>query len=328
VSDLGRAAVILILAVTDPPLVGIFGLIIVLSAFAPAFDSARGATLPDVLEGEAYIKGNALCNLLFQAAIVVGFVAGGALLASTGAMRSLLVDAGTFLVSAGVLLATLSARASSPGRNQTSVFRDTAEGVRLVSANPTLRRLLGYALLGAIAVAAPESLAIPVVSSLGGGSVAAGILTASIPAGFIVGSFAILRLPVEDRPRLLPWLVVLSVVPLLVTPAVRSIPVLVLLWGLSGLGSALQLIASAAYVTAAPVHARARAYGLATTALMAGQGLAQFGAGAMSSALGGTHGPRFAVAMLAGATFLALPVVSGFVRSDRRTAQGTGDLVR
>ena len=327
-SDLGRAAVVLVLAITDPPQWGIFGLIFVLAAFAPAFDSARGATLPDVLEGETYIKGNALCNLAFQAAVVGGFVAGGALLAGVGSERALIVDAGTFLFSAGVLHGTLSARRGDPAPSTTNLFHDTAEGFRLVVANPVLRSLLGYALLGAVAVAAPESLAIPVVSSVGGGSVAAGILTASIPAGFILGSFAVLRLPAGDRPRLLPWLVLVSVVPLIATPAVTSVPALVVLWGLSGLGSSLQLIASAAYVSAAPVQARARAYGLASAALMAGQGAAQFGAGAISSAVGIHNGPGAAVAVLAVLTLLVLPVVGGFVRSGSRIPQGNSDLVR
>jgi MFS family permease len=328
VSDIGRGAVVIALAVFELPLVGIFALIVLLSAFAPAFDSARGATLPEVLKGEAYIKGNALCNLVFQAAVVGGFVAGGALLAGVGERRALLADASTFLVSAGVLLATLSARQNPAVVERKSLIRDTADGFRLVASNPTLRRLLGYALLGAIAVAAPESLAIPVARSLGGSSVEAGILTASIPAGFIVGSFVILRLPPHERPRLLPWLVVLSVAPLLVTPAVGSIPALVVLWGLSGLGSALQLIASAAYVSAAPGHTRGRAYGLATTALMAGQGFAQFAAGALSSAVGEINGPRIAVALLAGATLLALPVVGEFVRSEQRNSQANEGLVR
>ena len=327
-SDLGRAGVVLALALTDPPQWAIFGLIFVLAAFAPAFDSARGATLPDVLEGENYIKGNALCNLAFQAAVVGGFVAGGALLAGVGADRALVVDAATFLFSAGVLHGTLAGRRSGLERPKTNLFHDTAEGFRLVAADPALRSLLGYALLGAVAVAAPESLAIPVVSSLGGGSIGAGILTASIPAGFILGSFAVLRLPAEDRPRLLPWLVLVSVLPLLATPAVHDVTALVALWALSGLGSSLQLIASAAYVSAAPIQARGRAYGLASTSLMAGQGVAQFGAGAISSAMGVHHGPGTAVAVLAGITLLALPVVGGFVRSDSRIPQANGDLVR
>jgi MFS family permease len=209
----------------------------------------------------------------------------------------------------------------------TSLWRDSAAGIKLVAQDPTLRRLLAYAVLGAVAVAAPESLAIPLVHSLKGGSVEAGILTASIPAGFIVGSFAILRLPADRRPALLPWLVLLAVVPLLLTPLLNSIPALVALWAVSGLGSALQLIASAAYVSAAPVSARARAYGVATTALMAGQGAAQLGAGGIASAVG-REGPGVAVAVLALVTLGCLPFLAGFVRSGRGISQGTREFVR
>jgi uncharacterized membrane protein YfcA len=50
------------------------------------------------------------------------------------------------------------------------------------------------------------------------------MLTAAVPAGFLLGSYGLLRLPAERRERLFPWLVVLSCVPLLLTPLTSSLP--------------------------------------------------------------------------------------------------------
>ena len=327
-SDLGRAAVVAFLTISQLSLPMLFTLLVLLEALAPAFDSARGASLPDILPGDLYPKGNALCNLAFQGAQVAGFALGGLLLTQVGPSRALLVDSGTFLVSAGVLLVAL--QAHKPVRQEAAqgLLRETVDGIRLVSGNRDLRNLLAFALMGAVAVAAPESLAVPTAASLGGGTVAAGLLTASLPAGFVLASFAVLRLPSDRRRELLPRLVVVSAVPLLITPLVHDVPLTVVLWTLSGMGSSIQLVASAAYVAAAPAHARARAYGIASTVLMASQGLAQLTAGSLSSALGLAHGPGLSVAAVALGTLIVLPIFARNVRLQDKAAQENGDPVR
>jgi MFS family permease len=328
VSDLGRASVVAVLASAEVQVAALFALLIVLSAFAPAFDSARGATLPDILPGDAYPKGSALCNLVFQGSQVAGFAFGGVLLAKTDTQTALLVDAGTFLVSAGVLLAVLQARKPEERTEHTSLLRDSVEGIRVVASHPRLRLLLGYAVIGAVAVAAPESLAVPLASDLGGGTTAAGLLTASVPAGFVLASFAVLRVPPGRREALLPYLVLLSAAPLVLTPLVDTIPLTLALWTVSGMGSALQLVASAAYVASAPSHARARAYGIAGTTLMASQGVAQLAAGTFSSAFGGRHGTGLAISLIAVVTLASLPVLTASRSAADHHAQELGDLAR
>ncbi len=327
-SDLARAALVAVIAISDLSLPVLFALLVLLEALAPAFDSARGASLPDILPGDAYPKGNALCNLAFQAAQVAGFALGGALLTQVGPASALLVDSGTFLVSAGVLLLALQSHRPAPRAEEQGLLRETVEGIRLVSRSRDLRHLLAFALMGAVAVAAPESLAVPTAASLGGGTVAAGLLTASLPAGFVLASFAVLRLPSDRRRELLPVLVIVSALPLLITPLVDSLALTAVLWTLSGMGSSIQLVASAAYVAAAPTHARARAYGIATTVLMASQGMAQLIAGSLSGALGAAHGPQLSVAVIALVTLVCLPVFQRNIRLRDNDVQETGDLVR
>ena len=75
--DLLRVPVVLALCRTTLPLWVVFMLIAVLGALGPPFDSARSALQPDVLEGEAYVVGNALMNVCVQISQILGFVVGG-----------------------------------------------------------------------------------------------------------------------------------------------------------------------------------------------------------------------------------------------------------
>jgi len=305
VCDVARTILVLLLVLPHVPLLAVFVVLVLVELMAPPFNAARAGTLPDVLPGEQYVVGNAVLNVVFQGAQVLGFVAGGLLVATVSTRRALAVDAATFAVSTLTVLLGVHARpAAQDAASRGSLLADTAAGVRAVRSEPLLVRLLVLAVLGVAAGIAPEGLAVPVASALHHGEIAAGVLTACVPAGFLLGSIAVLRVPAERRVRLLPRLVALSCVPLLLTPLVHSLPVVVLLWLLAGTGTAVQLIASAAYVQACPAEIRSRAYGLAGTTLVGVQGLALLVSGALSEALGAAG----AVAGLALVVLLLLPL--------------------
>ena len=305
VCDVARTILVLLLVLPHVPLLAVFVVLVLVELMAPPFNAARAGTLPDVLPGEQYVVGNAVLNVVFQGAQVLGFVAGGLLVATVSTRGALAVDAATFAVSTLTVLLGVHARpAAQDATSRGSLLADTAAGVRAVRSEPLLVRLLVLAVLGVAAGIAPEGLAVPVASALHHGEIAAGVLTACVPAGFLLGSIAVLRVPAERRVRLLPRLVALSCVPLLLTPLVHSLPVVVLLWLLAGTGTAVQLIASAAYVQACPAEIRSRAYGLAGTALVGVQGLALLVSGALSEGLGAAG----AVAGLALMVLLLLPL--------------------
>jgi MFS family permease len=279
-----RAVLMAGLAVPHPPLLLVFSGLALIAAITPAFESAQSATLPDVLKGEEYAVGQALMNIAFQASQVLGFVAGGALLAALSVRQVLLIDAATFLGAAGLILGLVRERPpEAPTGAAASILRDTREGLDVVLGDVTLRRLLLFALLGAATVSVPEGLAVPISAELGGSSLSVGILTASIPAGFVLASAFVLRLAPEKRLEAMPTLAALGAVPLLLTPFVGSVAGMSALWVISGLGSSLQLVASTAFGQAVPAHARARAFGLAGSALMAVQGVAQLLAGLLAN---------------------------------------------
>jgi MFS family permease len=306
-TDLLRAPLVLVLCLSGLPLWALFGTLGLVGALAPPFDSARGAVQPDVLDGEEYVLGNGVMQLVTQSAQVVGFGVGGALVAATSPSTTLAIDAATFLLSAGVLLANLSNRPGAPATPERhSLVQDTVAGARIVGGDPRLRMLLSYALLGSAAVIAPEGLAVPVARSFGEGAFAAGVLTACVPLGYLLASVALLRLPAPRRLELLPGLTLLGCLPLLLTPLTPSVVATAALWLLAGAGGSVNLIASAAYMQTCPREYRARAYGLAGTSLCAVQGLALVGAGLLAEPVG----PRASVALLALATLVGLALVS------------------
>ncbi len=306
--DVLRAPLVLVLCFTGVPLWLVFAVLALVGLLSPPFDSARSAMQPDILLGDDYVLGSAVMQIVVQAAQVIGFGAGGALVAATSAQVSLAVDAGTFLVSAGLLVLLVRGRPTTRDpASRSSVLTDTREGLQVVLAHPTLRRLLGYALLGSAAVIGPEGLAVPVADGLGRGALTAGLLTASVPLGFLIGSLAVLRVPVERRQALLPWLALLSCAPLLLSAVITSPVALGLLWLVAGTGGSVNLIASSAYMQTSPREFRGRTYGVATTALCAVQGLALLLSGALAEPLG----PRGAVAALGALTLGALVLTVG-----------------
>lgn len=304
VCDLLRLVLVGLLVVPGVPLGVVFLVLVLVGLLAPPFDAAKGALLPELLEGDRYVTGSAVLNVVTQGAQIGGFLVGGLLVAAVGARGALAVDALTFLASA-VAVAALVRERPAPDGAGTSIAGDVRQGVRVVAGSPTLLRMLAFGALGAVVVVAPEGLAVPVAYRLGGGAVLAGLLSAAVPAGFLVGSFLVLRVDPDRRAELLPALLALACVPLLLTPFTRSGAAVAALWLLSGAGGAGQLVANAGFMTAAPAHARGRAFGLAVTVLMAVQGLVLLTAGALSEAVD----PRWAVAAAALLALALLPLV-------------------
>jgi hypothetical protein len=308
VCDVLRMVLVALLALPGLPLWLVFAVLAAVGLLAPPFEAARSALLADVLQGERFLVGNAMNQATGQAGQVVGFAAGGALVAVLGVSGALVVDAVTFGVST-VLLVLVVREHPLPARVGAAAvgfLAEAAEGARVVWHTPRLRRLLAWGLLSAAVVIAPEGLAVAVSDSRGGGAVAAGLLTASVPLGFLLGSVALLRLPAQRRDRLYVPLCALSCLPLLATPWVGDLRAVAGLWVLAGVGNALQVVANASYVQAVPAALRGRAFGVAATLLMVLQGLVLLLAGAAAEAVD----PRVPVAAAAAVGLLLLPAVA------------------
>lgn len=314
--DILRMALIAVLVVPGTPLWLIFAVLVAVGLLSPPFEAARSALLADVLRGEPYVVANTLTQTVNQAAQVFGFVGGGALVALIGVEGALLADCATFAASALLLSVGLHERGRSAVVDRPSLLRETAQGARLVAGSPTLRGLLGWGLLSAAIVIAPEGLAVAIVNDSGGGALQAGILTAAVPAGFLLGSFLLVRVPPDRRERLFVPLTLVSIVPLALTPLLDSMVLLALAWVIAGTGNALQLIAGVSYVQAVPPHLRGRAYGIAGTGLAAVQGLVLLLAGALAEVVG----PRVPVAV---AALLGLALIPAVQRAGRSSGSAS-----
>jgi MFS family permease len=284
----------------------VFAVLVLVGLLAPPFEAAHSSLLADVLSGDRYVVGNALTNAVGQAGQLLGFVAGGGMVVLLGVSGALLADAATFGLSALLLLRVREREHRVHGQEtSTTRWQEAVAGFALLGRSPRLRLLLCWGLLSATAVIAPEGLAVAVAEQDGRGPFVAGLLTASVPAGFLLGSWLVLRLPASRREPLFPYLVAASCLPLMLTAVVSDALVLCVLWTTAGLGNALQLVATAPTSREVPAHLRGRAFGVAATLLMAVQGVVLLAAGALAE----VTGPRVPVAVLAAASLLLVPLL-------------------
>ncbi|MCU1674416.1 MAG: transporter [Frankiales bacterium] len=316
-ADVSRFLLVCVMCIGGLPLWAFFVALAGVGLLTPPFEAARSALLADVVQGEQYVAANALMNVLAQGAQVAGYVLGGGLVALIGARGALAVDAATFALSA-LLLATSVARRPAPLTERLNLRLEMRAGAALVFGTPALWRLLAYAVLACAVLIVPEVLAVATAADLGRGSVTAGVLTAALPAGYVIGTTLLLRVPGARRDALLPRLVLLCVGPLVLSPLVSSPLLLTALWALAGTGAALQVVANSSFVALVPAALRGRAYGVASTLLMVGQGAAALAAGAVAERVG----PRGAVAASALVAAGALAVLVAVEPRGRHSRNG------
>jgi MFS family permease len=282
VTDVARGLLVALLLIPSPPLPLVFAVLLLVGILTPPFESARSATIPDILEGEEFIAGNALSNTMIQGAQVGGFFFGGVLVATFSVRGAIALDVVTFVVSA-LAITTMIRERPAPAATRTRHLADMAAGFSFVAREPLLRALLGYGVLASVAAIVPEGLAVAVAADAGDGALATGVLTATLPLGYVVASTLFLRVPDHRRLALLRPLTILQCVPLLATPLVHSTPLTAVLWIVAGLGTSVQLVAGATFVRSTPPEFRGRAYGIASTGLMISQGLALLAAGGLAN---------------------------------------------
>jgi MFS family permease len=284
VADVLRALVVGLMVIPAVPLPVLLVLLFAAELCAPPFSSARAALLPQVLDGELYVLGSAVNTITWEVTQVVGFVVAGASVAAVGARGALLVDAATFVVSALILAGWVRPRPApvrEPG-DTAGVGSDLGAGLRLVFGDPWLRTLTVLAWLCS-AYMIPEALAAPVAAENGAGALAVGLLLAANPIGTAIGSVVIGRwVAPERRIRWLIPMAFLCGLPLIGCLWHPDLVLVGVLWGLSGLFSAYNLTANAAFVQALPDVRRGQALGIVQSGMAVGQGVGFLLAGAVA----------------------------------------------
>jgi MFS family permease len=145
VTDLARAMVI-----ASIPLCSLFGLLSVSLIYSVAFlsstlticfDAANFAAIPSLVGQEEVVTANGRLQAGYSTAKVAGPLLGGILIIATPLSMLLLVDAASFLVSAGslVLINTSFNDSSAEGKAATNIRQAIVEGLRYVLNHPILR---------------------------------------------------------------------------------------------------------------------------------------------------------------------------------------------
>jgi len=283
-ADLSRMLLVGAMAIPGMPLWAMVLLLFVVASLNAPFQGARSALRAAIMPDDRYALGLAASQVTRELGVVGGFVAGGVIVSVLGARPALLIDAGTFLVSALLLTLAVRHRPATAGRRRQSRLAEMTAGLRLVFANQRLRALM---LLGWLCAfyTVPEALAVPYAAKLHHGSAAAGLIFAAGPLGSAVGMLIFTRLV---RPaRRLRWMGPMAVAASLTLAICLARPNLILLLAIvtaSGLLAAYQIAANAAFVLAAPDDRRGQAYAIANGGMNLGQGLLYVLAGAAASA--------------------------------------------
>ncbi|MEW1775129.1 MFS transporter [Streptomyces sp. NPDC086777] len=118
------AALLLIAGAASP--VSLAGLAALSGAAAALFEPASRSVMPALVDGDSLQSANALLKLSMRGGSILGAVLGGVLVAVMGAGRTLLVDAGTFFVSALLLtlVRTVAPVAKGPAKTMLAALRE------------------------------------------------------------------------------------------------------------------------------------------------------------------------------------------------------------
>ncbi|MEU9835872.1 MFS transporter [Streptosporangium sp. NPDC048047] len=311
---LARAVLIALVAVPSIPLPVLCALLFASQLLESPAVSAQMAMTPDILPKDAYQAGIAIQHLTSQIVTLAGFAAGGVLVAAVGTTGSLLINAATFVAAAliafrGVRFRPATGTRDSGGR----AGRDgPAAGLRLLVGDRRLRSLLALAMLAGFQVV-PEALASPYAAGLGQGTAVVGLLMASIPVGNVLGVFLLTRfVPTSARLRWLGPLACAASLPLLASAFLPGVATSLALWALIGLLGAYQVTANAEFVRITPTERRGQVLGIASSALVAAQGLGMLAGGLLAERMGMTG--ALAVAGIAG-TVAGVPAALGWHRA-------------
>lgn len=204
-ADLGRT-----LLIGSIPAAYVFGHIFLVQLFVVAalvgvltvfFDLAVTAHTPVIVPSADWADANAKVEMSTQAVYAVGPGVAGALIDLAGAPLALLVDAGSFLVSGGLIGLTRTDGTSRSAAVRRSVLREAGEGLRFMAKKPVLLRIAiaaGISNVGLLMGLAVQLLFLyramylsPLVVGIAFGIGSLGSLAGAAFAGRLMGRFGI-----------------------------------------------------------------------------------------------------------------------------------------
>lgn len=174
-AEVWRGVIYLVLAVAHLPVPAILALAFVAGLADPPFLAANSAALP-LLSGDRYVLVLTLWTSTRQAMTLIGFAAGGVLIAATSPSLALALNAGSFLLSIVFIAGSRPTRS-----NETSERRPLIRpAIRALTSDRLIVVSAGAVTIGAVLGVTVESLMVAYAAHLGYGATGAGLL-ATIP---------------------------------------------------------------------------------------------------------------------------------------------------
>jgi MFS family permease len=270
------------------PVAADLALVFAVAVYTPILAGASNRLVAEVLlDEDVYVLGRSLSNIAASTAQVAGLAFGGLAVATLGPRPALLVAAVAHLAAAVIVRVGLPQFPASSATGPRSLVRDSLLGNARLMRDREVRTLLLAQWLPPAFVVGAESLIIPYAASRGTPPDTAGVLLACIPAGMIVGNFAVGRLvrPAQWERVTIPLLVVLSV-PLIGLAAYLPTWVTAGLLAVSGVGFAYGLGLQQRFLHAVAEPDRGIAFGLLSTGVMTLQGVGPIVFGGLAEVIG------------------------------------------
>ncbi|MEX2274238.1 MAG: MFS transporter [Actinomycetota bacterium] len=247
-SDVGRGiAIASLLLVGEPSVPHFYAVAVLLGVFGSLFQPALLASVPNVVEKHQVVAAQSLVSATLHVAVVAGPALGGYLISRLSPDTVFGINAGSFLLSAGLIASVSIARSPRVRAVAGSGLRDLREGFRYVASNRLARAILvvvGLVSLGAATKTPLEPLFVRDVladgDALGAGSRIFGLITASWGLGMLLGSVTAPGLARRwARERLLPIAIAIVGVMVLVVSRTEDFSTVLLAWFVAGWANAL-----------------------------------------------------------------------------------------
>jgi MFS family permease len=285
--DAGCAALMVAIAVPGLPLLALFALLLASGILASLSNGARIALTRAAVPAGGYVPARSLLRIASQLAQIAGNAGGGGLLVAFGSSGALLVNAGTFLFSAGLVRLRLADHPSVGQAGADRLVADSLRGAGRILARRDVRRLLLFGWLVPMFFVAPEAVAAPYVASHHGSAALVGWWLVALPIGLIAGDFAGVRLLSSRRQqRVMAPVAAAGFLPYLAFAASPAIPVGMALLVVAGTSGVYSLGFDARLRDAVPQELFARTMTLNSSGLMAIQGIGFTLAGAIAQGVG------------------------------------------
>jgi MFS family permease len=169
----------------------IYAVVFVSSTLAIFFVAAEFGAIPSLVESGELVSANGRIQASFAAASVLGPLAAGALLVFAPVETILLLDAASFLISAGMLSLIARPFNAPLTKRATSIREDIVEGLRYVLSHPVLRNIsLMMAMINMVGATVFAELVLFAKQELRAEDSEVGLLFAAGGAGVVVLSLA------------------------------------------------------------------------------------------------------------------------------------------